>query len=128
MNVVLKSDYYKYLSGYDNIVRYVNEIIKLQRKIAFFFENTIKVNIVTQEDKEGFDNNNFCRFCENEILSDEVRDHCHLTNIYRGPAHSNRNNNVTQKQSNFIAFVFHNFINYDCHHLFEKLVDKKMIY
>ena len=58
-------------------------------------------------------------------MSDKVRDHCHLTGNYRGPAHSRCNINVTQKQSNFIPFIFHNFSNYDCHMFFKKLVDKK---
>ena len=48
-----------------------------------------------------------------------------LTGKYRGPAHTKSNINVTQKQSNFIAFIFHNFSNYDCHMFFKKLVDKK---
>ena len=68
-----------------------------------------------------------CRFCENEILSDKVTDHCHLTGKYRVPAHSKCNINVTQKQSIFIAFIFHNFSNYDCNLNFKKLVNKKMI-
>ena len=33
--------------------------------------------------------------------------------------------NATQKQSEFVPFVFLNFSNYDCHHFFKKLVDKK---
>ena len=41
-----------------------------------------------QEDEEDFKNNNICRFCEKEILSDKVRDHCHLTGKYRVPAHN----------------------------------------
>ena len=70
---------------------------------------------MTQENEEDFRNNNFCRFCEKFNECDNVRDHCHLTGKYRGPAHSNCNINVTQKQSNFIPFIFHNFSNYDCH-------------
>ena len=58
-------------------------------------------------------------------MSDKVKDHCHLTSDYRGPAHSKCNINVTQKQSNFLSFIFHNFSNYDCHMFFKKLVDKK---
>ena len=54
-----------------------------------------------------------------------MRDHCHLTGKYRGPAHINCNFNVTQKKSNFIRFIFHNFSNYDCHMFLKKLVDKK---
>ena len=67
----------------------------------------------------------FVDFVKKEILSDKVRDHCHLTGYYRGAAHNTCNINVTQKQSNFIPFIFHNFSNYDCHMFFKKLVDKK---
>ena len=59
-----------------------------------------------------------CRFCEKEIIIDKVRDHCHLIDKYRGPAHQSCNINVTQKQSTFISYVFHSFGNYDCHVFF----------
>ena len=122
---VLRSDFYKSPLGYDNVEWFVNEVIKLENKMAFYFKNTNKDIIMTQEDEKDYKNNNKCRFCEKEIILDKVRDHCHLTGKYRGPAHSKRNINVTQKQSNFIPFLFHNFSNYDCHMFFKKLVDKK---
>ena len=122
---VLKSDYYKSPLGYDNVDWFVNEVIKLENKMAFYFKNTKKDIIMTEEDENNFRNNNICRFCEKFIETDKVRDHCHLTGNYRGPAHSKCNINVTQKQSNFIPFIFHNFSNYDCHMFFKKLVDKK---
>ena len=56
---------------------------------------------------------------------DKVRDHCHLTGKNRNPAHSKCNISVTQKQSNFIPFPFHNFSNYDCRLFFKKLVVRK---
>ena len=80
---------------------------------------------MTDEDEEDYRKNNIYRFCEKNIESDKVRDHCHLTGKHRGPAHSKCNINVTQKQSNFIPFIFHNFSKYDCHMFFKKLVDKK---
>ena len=120
---ILKSDFYQSTLSYDNVDWFVDEAIKLENKIAFYFKNTNKDIIMTQEDEEDFRNNNICRFCEKEILSDKVRDHCHLTGNYRGPAHNTCNINVTQKQSNFILFIFHNFSNYDCHMFFKKLVD-----
>ena len=122
---VLKSDYYKSPLGYNNVDWFVNEVVKLENKMAFYFKNTQKDIIMTDEDEEDYRKNNICRFCEKNIESDKVRDHCHLTGKYRGPAHSNCNINVTQKQSNFIPFIFHNFSNYDCHMFFKKLVDKK---
>ena len=54
-------------------------------------------------------------FVKKFIESDKIRDNCHLTGKYRGPAHISCNINVTQKQSNFIQFVFHNFSDYDSH-------------
>ena len=93
--------------------------------MTFYFKNTNKDIIRTEKDEEDQKNNHICRFCEKNIESDKVRDHCHLTSSYRGPAHSKCNINVRQKQSNFIPFIFHNFSNYDCHLFFKKLIDKK---
>ena len=122
---ILKSDYYKSPLGYDNVDWFVDGVIKLENKMAFYFKNTKEDIIMTEEDEEDYRNDNICRFCEKFIESDKVRDHCHLTGNYRGPAHCKCNINVTQKQSNFIPFIFHNISNYDCHMFFNKLVDKK---
>ena len=93
--------------------------------MTFYFKNTKKDIIMTKEDEEYYRNNNICRFCEKNIESDKARGHCHLTGKYRGPAHTKCNVNVTQDQSKFIPFLFHNFINYDCHMFFKELVDKQ---
>ena len=122
---ILKSDYYQSPLGYDNVDWFVDEVIRLENKMTWYFKITNKDIIMTQEDEEDYKNDNICRFCEKIIKSDKVRDHCHFTGKYRGPAHNTCNNNVTQKQSNFIPFIFHNFSNYDCHMFFKKLVDKK---
>ena len=124
---VLKSGCYKSPLGYGNVDWYVDEIIKIENKMTFYFENTNQDIIMTGEDQENFQNNNICRSCEKNIKSDKVRDHRHLRGKYRVPAHSKCNINVTQDQKNFIPFIFHNFSNYDFHMFFKKLVDKKMI-
>ena len=93
--------------------------------MTFYFKNTNKDIIMTGENDEDHEKDNNCRFCEKEILYDKVGDHSHLTGKHRGPAHNKSNIIVTQKQSNFIPFTFHNFCNYDCHMFFRKLVDKK---
>ena len=122
---VLESGYNESPLGYDNVDWFVKEVIKLENKIAFYFKNTKKDIIMTEEDEEHYKNNNICRFCEREVLSDKVRDHCHLTSKYRDPAHNTCNKNVKQKDSNFIPFAFHNFSNYDSHMFFKRLVDLK---
>ena len=112
---VLKSGYYESPLSYDIVDWFVKEVIKLENKMAFYFKETKKDIIRKQEDEEDFKNNNVCRFCEKEILSNKVRDHCHLTGKYRGSSHNICNINVKQKDSSFIPFVFHNLSNYDCH-------------
>ena len=125
MEDVLESGHYESPLGYDNVDWFVKEVINLENKMAFYFKNTRKDIDMTQQDKEDFDNNYICRFCEKEILSDKVRDHCHLTGAYRGPAHNTCSIKVKQKDSNFIPFAFHNFSNYDSHMFFKRLVDLK---
>ena len=125
MEDVLKSGYHKSPLGYDNVDWFVDEVIKLEKKMTFYLKNTNKDIIMTEEGEEDLENDNCCRLCEKNIESDKVRDHYHLTGSYRGPAHSKCNINVIQKQTNFILSVFHNFSNYDSHVFFERLVDKK---
>ena len=125
MEDVLESGYYESPLGYDNVDWFAIEVIKLENKMAFYFKNTKKDIIMTKENEEDFKNKNICRFCEKEIISDKVRDHCHLTGKYRRPAHNTCNINVKQKDSKFIPFAFHNFSDYDCHLFFKRLVNLK---
>ena len=125
MDDVLLSGYHKSTLVYDNVDWFVNGVIKLDNKIGFDFKSTKKNIIMTKEDEVDYMNKNIRIFCENEIFSDKVRDHSHLIGKYRSPAHSNCNTIVTQKQSNFIPYEFQNSGDYDCHLIFEKLVDKK---
>ena len=64
---VLRSGYYESPLGYDNVDWFVDEVIKLENKMTFYFKNTNKDIITTEEDREGLKNNNICRFCEKNI-------------------------------------------------------------
>ena len=52
MNDNVKTGYYESHLGYNNEDWYVDEVIKLEKELAFCFRNTYKDIIMTQEDKE----------------------------------------------------------------------------
>ena len=120
MEDVLKSGYYKSPLGYNNVDWFVDEVIKLENKMAFYFKNTNKDIIMMEEDEEDFKNINVCQFCEKDIECDNVRDHFHSTGNYRAPAHSKCNINVTQDQSNFVPF-FSQFFQLRLSYVFQEI-------
>ena len=76
--------------------------------MAFYFKNIKKDVTMTEKMGNIIEKNMFLDFVKKKD-SDELKEYCHLTGKYRGPAHQSCNINVTQKQSNSIPFVFHNF-------------------
>ena len=51
---VLKSGYYKSPLGYNNVDWFVDEVIKLENMMAFYFKNTKKYIVMTEEDEENY--------------------------------------------------------------------------
>src|SRR5580765_5569527 len=82
--------------------------------------NVPMVNL-TLDECEKFHSATLCHICEKPFEQDDihVRDHCHLTGQYRGPAHSKCNLNY--KASFCIPIVFHNLSGYDSHFIIEKI-------
>ena len=77
------------------------------------YENKKEI-ILTNEEKESYENQKFCYICEKEFeLKKKVRDHCHYTGKFRGAAHSICN--LRYKIPKEIPVVFHNGSTYDYH-------------
>ena len=74
MEKVLKNGNHKSPLRYKNVNWFVNDVIKIEKEMAFYFKNTKKDRIKTEEDVEDYGNNNICRFCEKNIECDKVRD------------------------------------------------------
>ena len=53
-NDALRSSFIQSLLGYDRVDWFVDEVIKLDKHMNFFFENTKKEIIMTKEDEEVF--------------------------------------------------------------------------
>ena len=91
----------------EKIQEYTREIYKIiktwNKKIEMTEDQIKKFNSATE-----------CYICKKELNNDKVRDHCHFTGKYRGPAHNNCNLNLKEKV-NFIPIFFHNLSGFDCH-------------
>ena len=74
--------------------------------------------IFTEEDKLYHETNNTCHICSKTCIN-KVRDHCHETGKYRGPAC--KICNLRYKQQNFIPVIFHNGSGYDFNLLYSEL-------
>ena len=89
--------------------------------------------ILTDEEKESYENQKNCHICGKEFCTDKnnkkefkqkqkVRDHDHYTGKYRGAAHSNCN--LRYKIPREIPVIFHNRSTYDYHFVIKKLVEE----
>ena len=76
--------------------------------------------VMSTEENERFELTNICWICSKLIDVDEkVRDHCHISGKYRGPAHWNCNINLKISRKFFV--IFHNLKEYDSHLIFKEL-------
>ena len=57
--------------------------------------------VMTKNDNEDFENSTKCRICDNDYIDNDfkVRDHCHITEKYRGSAHRDCNINAKSQNS-----------------------------
>ena len=57
------------------------------------------------------------KYCSHQTIR-EIRDHCHLIDRYRDPAHSNCKLNY---KNSFYSIVLHNLSSYDAHFIIEEI-------
>ena len=85
--------------------------------------------VFTEEDKLYHETNDSCHIFNIPCIK-KVRDHCHETGKYRGPAC--KICNLRYKQQSFIPIIFHNGSGYDFNllyrELFKQKIDKRKVY
>jgi len=81
--------------------------IDATRKNSFIYY--VPMGALSREQWEAHHNATYCHICEKPFTPDDtrIRDHCHLTGRYRGPAHSNCNLNY---KNSFYSYSFPQFI------------------
>ncbi|XP_051176794.1 uncharacterized protein LOC127291636 [Leptopilina boulardi] len=97
------------------------ELKDLSNNLDTRFKNPVPIEILTPQQMAAFRNDNTCHICKKKIAHGEVkvRDHCHLTEKFRGPAHQECNINYHESQT--IRVVFHNLSGYDAHFIIEAI-------
>ena len=74
--------------------------------------------IMSEKEEEQFQSSNICWICKNLIDDDDekVRDHCHITEKFRGATHWSCNTNLQLTKK--VPVIFHNLRGYDSHLIF----------
>ena len=75
--------------------------------------------IMANEDEEIENNSNICWKCKEELNTDKVKDHCHISGKFRGPAHNKCNINLRLPKK--LPIIFHNLQGYNGHLRFKEL-------
>ena len=105
---------FKHYFGLGCIKRFARVLLEIETEDNF---KRNKQMIFTEEDKLYHETNNTCHICGKPCIN-EVRDHCHETGKYRGPAC--KICNLRYKQQNFIPVIFHNGSGYDFNLLYSE--------
>ena len=117
-------DYQSYV-GEDAANIFLKTVIKESVKCRLIVNQIFKKKMVItpQQDAEFLRARN-CHICGNDLCDDRVRDHDHVTGMYRGAAHNicNLKHRITWK----IPVVFHNLRGYDSHLIMQEIGKFKM--
>lgn len=108
--------------GEDAGKHFVDSILDMEDTLMKILQRNIPI-IITDEQENEFQNANNCIFCDKELKTDRVRDHDHITGLYRGASHNKCNINYNFKNFKIPVF-FHNLKNYDGHIIIKALNDK----
>ena len=107
---------FKYYFGLDCIQRFASDLLEIETENNFKRNKQMIFN--EEEDQLYQETNNTCRICSKTCIN-KVRDHCHETGKYRGPAC--RICNLRYKQQNFIPVIFRNGSGFDFNLLYSEL-------
>ena len=113
----------KLYRGEDCVEMFCDYIENEAKRLYYMFLEK-PMNCLTREEWREFNRVSKCHICfkEFEELNPKVRDHCHYSGQYQGPAH--RNCNLRYKIPLYIPIVFHNLSGYYAH-LFIRELGKK---
>jgi hypothetical protein len=116
---------YKSYVGKDAAFVFLKTILKESFRCRHLVDSIFeKKMVITPEQEVEFQATKDCSICGKELGEDRVRDHDHVTGMYRGAAHNicNLKYRITWK----VPVVFHNLRGYDSHLIMQEIGKLKM--
>jgi len=117
---------YKMFRGENAAYKFLEAIFKeqkvIQKQIKVFNNSKPKL---TKEEEKMWKYAKYCYVCKKDFASMDpklnwkVRDHCHITEKYRGPACNSCN--LKMKLSHKVPVIFHNLKGYDSHFMIQEI-------
>ena len=100
---------------------FVEKLAEAVKIIYNDFYRKPKEIYINEEQEKSFEEAKNCHICKKGIEEGEkkVRDHCHFTGKYRGPAHNKCNLNC--RRPLVLPVIFHNLQSYDAHLFIKQL-------
>ncbi|XP_044005477.1 uncharacterized protein LOC122850384 [Aphidius gifuensis] len=102
---------------------FVDELFDIAIKVDNILSNIKPMNLTINEER-SFHQAKKCHICDNIFTEKniKVRDHDHITGVYRGAAHQACN--INYQDSCIIPIVFHNLSGYDAHFIIKQLTKR----
>ena len=112
--------------GPNVVERFLCRLTEEYQKIELLLSH-IESMVITEGQEKEFRTAEDCYLCKQSLGADRVRDHCHMTGLYRGVAHGECNLKLKYRgragcinekrffRSCMVTVVFHNLLDYDGH-------------
>ena len=99
----------KFFSGSNCINDFIKWVFIQQKRINQIIDNHFNKKLkMSEEDENNYQNSQNCWICNQKIIKDKVRDHCHITSKFRGPAHKECNSKLRIPRK--FPIIFHNLV------------------
>ena len=116
----------KIFAGNNCVNDFIKWVFTQQKRIYQKIENHFNKKLkMSEEDENNYQNSQNCWICNQKIIKDKVRDHCHITGKFRGSAHKECNSKLRIPRK--LPIIFHNLEGYDGHIIFKELNNFKDI-
>ncbi|XP_036144452.1 uncharacterized protein LOC118646224 [Monomorium pharaonis] len=112
---------YRFRRDKDCLAWFTKQLEELAYNVKTRLSTNVPMETLSEEQLEAYRSVTQCHICDKPFASDDmrVRDHCHLTGRYRGPAHSLCNLNY--QNASYMPVIFHNLSGYDSHFIIKEI-------